>query len=172
MAEEYVNFITSNSVPRAMTLEEIVNATHSDVTLTELRDAIKGNKWDSITVKPFKTIKDELKFTSQGVILRGIRIVIPTALEQRAIDIVHEAHLGIEKTKALIRVKTWFPQIDQRVKDTIERYITYQTIGIPKPPEPLSMREMPKKPWRTVHIDIHGPIPTGEYLLVVIDRYS
>jgi transposase InsO family protein len=31
---------------------------------------------------------------------------------------------------------------------------------------------MPKGPWETVHIDFYGPLPTGEYLLVAIDRYS
>ena len=39
MTEEYVNFITSSSVPKAMTLEEIVTATNSDGTLQELQVA-------------------------------------------------------------------------------------------------------------------------------------
>ena len=31
---------------------------------------------------------------------------------------------------------------------------------------------MPKHPWRTLHVDFYAPLPTKEYLLVVIDRYS
>jgi transposase InsO family protein len=31
---------------------------------------------------------------------------------------------------------------------------------------------MPEGPWEMVHIDFYGPLPTGEYLLVAIDRYS
>lgn len=31
---------------------------------------------------------------------------------------------------------------------------------------------MPKGPWDVVHTDFYGPLSTGEYLLVVIDRYS
>ena len=31
---------------------------------------------------------------------------------------------------------------------------------------------MPEGPWEVVHTDFYGPLPTGEYLLVVIDRYS
>ena len=31
---------------------------------------------------------------------------------------------------------------------------------------------MPDGPWHTVHVDFYGPLPTGEYLLVVVDRYS
>ncbi len=155
-----------------MTLKEILDATNADAALTELRDAIKTNKWDSPAVKPFKAVKNELTTTTQGIILRGTRIVIPAVLQQRAIDIAHETHLGIEKTKSLIREKIWFPQIDSRVKDTIEQCITCQAVGKPKPPEPLRMTEMQELPWRTVHVDFYGPLPTSEYLLVVVDRYS
>ena len=169
---KYINFVTQNSVPKAMTLKEILDATNDDAALTELRDAIKTNKWDSPAVKPFKAVKNELTSTAQGIILRGTRIVIPSALQQRAINIAHETHLGIEKTKSLIREKIWFPQIDSRVKDTIEQCIAYQAVGKQKPPEPLRMTEMPELPWRTVHVDFYGPLPTSEYLLVVVDRYS
>ena len=172
MTEQYINFVTQHSVPKAMTLKEILDATNADAALTELRDAIKTNKWDSPAVKPFKAVKNELTTTTQGIILRGTRIVIPAVLQQRAIDIAHETHLGIEKTKSLIREKIWFPQIDSRVKDTIEQCITCQAVGKPKPPEPLRMTEMPELPWRTVHVDFYGPLPTSEYLLVVVDRYS
>ena len=113
MTEQYINFITQNCVPKAMTLQEIINyATNADAALTALHDAIKTNKWDSPIVKPFKGVKNELTSTTHGVILRGTRVVIPAALQQRAIDIAHETHLGIEKTKSLIRENIWFPQID------------------------------------------------------------
>ena len=99
MTEQYINFVTQNSIPKAMSLNEIIQATNADAALTELKDAIKTNKWDSPAVKPFKPVKNELTTTTQGVILRGTRIVVPTALQQRAINLAHEAHLGIEKTK-------------------------------------------------------------------------
>ena len=86
ITEEYVNFITINSVPKAMTMEEIVTATDADKVLRGVRDAIKRNKWDNDIVKPFKAIKDELTITSH---LHGPRIVIPQRLQQRAIDIAH-----------------------------------------------------------------------------------
>jgi hypothetical protein len=34
------------------------------------------------------------------------------------------------------------------------------------------MTEMPELPWRTVHIDFYGPLPSSEYLLVAVNRYS
>ena len=121
-----------------------------------MRDAIKTNKWDSPTVKPFKAVKNERTTTTQGIILRGTRIVIQAVLTQPAIDTAHESHLRIEKTKSLIREKIWFPQIDSRVKDTIEQCITCQAGGKPQSPEPLRMTEMPKLPWTPVHVDFYA----------------
>ncbi|CAB4007251.1 Hypothetical predicted protein [Paramuricea clavata] len=79
--QQYINFITQNSVPKAMALQEIINATNADAALTALHDAIKTNKWDSPIVKPFKAVKNEFTSTTHGVILRGTRIVIPAALQ-------------------------------------------------------------------------------------------
>ena len=38
--------------------------------------------------------------------------------------------------------------------------------------EKIGSTEMPERPWDTLHMDFYGPLPSGEYLLVVIDRYS
>jgi transposase InsO family protein len=143
-----------------------------DRSLQGLRAAIKLNKWDCDIVKPYKPIKDELTVTSQGLILRGTRIVMPRSLQQRAIDIAHDTHLGLSKTKALLREKIWFPNIDQQVKKTLDGCIPCQAVGKSPSPEPLGKTKMPEGPWEVVHTDLYGPLPTGEYLLVVIDRYS
>ena len=41
MTEPYINFVTQKSVPKAMTLKELIDATNADAALTKLRDAIK-----------------------------------------------------------------------------------------------------------------------------------
>ncbi len=56
------------------------------------------------------------------------------------------------------------------VKQTVER--PCQAVGKQTSHEPLAMTDMPKGPWETVHLDFYGPLPSGDYLLVVIDRYS
>ena len=129
LTEEYVNYLTRNSAPKAMTLEDIKTATDNDRTLKGLRAAIKLNKWHYDIVKQFKGIKDELTVTSNGLILRGLRIVIPEPLQQRAIDLAHETHPGLSKTKALLREKVWFPNIENMVKHTVDRCIPCQAVG-------------------------------------------
>ena len=40
------------------------------------------------------------------------------------------------------------------------------------PPEPMQRVEPPSGPWQDVAIDVLGPLPSGESLLVVVDYYS
>ena len=172
MAEEYVNLLALSAVPKALTITEIQEATDADKSLRAVRAAIRNGHWDIDHVKPYKAIKDELTISSHNVILRGSRIVIPESLQQRAVDLAHESHQGLVKTKALLREKVWFPGIDKLTDETIKRCIPCQATGRPDPPQPLTMSELPNGPWQKLHIDFYGPLPSGEYLLVVIDRYS
>ena len=98
--------------------------------------------------------------------------MVPHSLRQIAVDIAHEALLGIQKTKAPLREKVCFPQIHNAVKTTVEKCITCQAVARPNLPGPLAIKQMPKSQWEVLNIDFYGPLLTGEYLLVVIDRYS
>eukprot|EP00794_Sanderia_malayensis_P000683 gene683-biopygen1108 len=172
IAEEYTNFIVEHSMPKTMTFSEIKEATDSDKTMKALRAAIRLSCWNTDTVKQFVHVKNELSIGPSNIILRGSRIVLPDSLRQRAIDIAHITHQGLSKTKALIREKLWFPNMDQLIKHSIDKCLPCQAVGKANPPEPLRMTDMPKGPWYKLNIDFFGPLPSGELLLVVVDRYS
>ena len=74
--------------------------------------------------------------TTIGIILHGSRILVPKSLQQLAIDIAYEGHLGISKTKALLREKIWFPNIANMVKQTIDGCIPCQAVGKQTSQEP------------------------------------
>ena len=153
MADEYVNFIVQHAIPKSMTLDEIRHATDNDRVLKALRAAIRLNRWDAETVKPFRQVKEELSINRSNIVLRGSTIVIPESLHQKAIYLAHTSHQGLEKTKALLREKVWFPGIDSLVKDTITKCRLCQSVGKPSPPEPLHMTENPVAPWHKINID-------------------
>ena len=182
MATRYVNFISSHAVPKAMSLSEIEEATKEDVTLQKLADLIRTNGWDSLNdlsdqtgvnmteLKQFSKISEELTVNDEAsIILRGSRIIMPEKLRERAVNIAHEGHQGIVKTKQLIREKIWFPGLDDEVKKVISDCLACQANVPDQRPDPLQMSPLPPDPW---HTDFCGPFPTGEYLLVTIDAYS
>ena len=167
-----MNLLPLSAVPKALAITEIQEATDADISLRAVRAAIQNGHCDIDRAKPYKAIKDELTISSHNIVLRGSRIVIPESLQQRAVDLAHESHQGLVKTKALLREKVWFPGIDKLTDETIKRCIPCQATGRPDPPQPLMMSELPNGPWQKLHIDFYGPLPSREYLLVVIDRYS
>ena len=117
LVEDYVCFHRSHAVPKAMTLIEIEQATARDATLQCLADLIRTRKWSQLDnpesqykdanrteLSLFEKIHDELTVSSDSmIILRGSCIFIPSTLRERAIDIAHEGHQGLVKTKKLLR---------------------------------------------------------------------
>ena len=45
-----------------------------------------------------------------------MRVVIPSKLQKRVLDELHDSHLGIVKMKALLRSYVWQPNIDRQIK--------------------------------------------------------
>ena len=186
IAEEYINFLSSNAVPKAMTLKGIQQATTQDKTPQCVAYLIRNSSWNKLYDLPqeykeanqtelnlFKRVKDELTVNDElTIVLKGSRIVIPEQLREKAVSIAHEGHQGLVKTKQLLREKVWFPGIDKYVKRVVDTCITRQANGPENRPDPLQMSQLPPAPWHTLHMDFCGPFPSGEYLFVVIDAYS
>lgn len=169
IAEEYINYVTMNAVPKALTLEEITSATQGDSILQRVKRCLDGAAWpDAPEIKPYKQIKDEL-CVRDGVILRGSRIVMPRALWQATLSNAHEGHQGIVRTKQMVREKVWWPGIVHQVETMVKACLPCQSVADKPTAEPLRPTEMPAKPWQEVHIDLCGPFPSGESLLVCED---
>ena len=142
IAEEYVNFIASNAVPKAITRDEVRDETNKDLTMQKLKECLHNGKWSILNqdkekfkrnycfsdLQAFKQVEKELSDTEDGIVLRGTRIVMPKALREKAVKIAHEGHLGIVKTTGLIREKVWFPGIDKLVENKTKSCIACQPL--------------------------------------------
>ena len=115
-AEAYINFVTHETTPKTVTLGEISAATLTDTALQFAISAVQTGRWHEAKLKAHTQqvrndiVQDELSVTSDGsLLLRGTRLVIPTSQQLRIVQVAHEGHLGLVKTKQLIREKVWFP---------------------------------------------------------------
>ena len=103
--------------------------------------------------------------------MRGNRIE-PKSLQNKVIKIAHEGHQGLVKTKQLLRSRVWFPKMDEAVSAVLGPCIACQaTVNTPSQ-EPVKSTQLPNGPWESLAVDYYGPLPSGDYVLVVIDEYS
>ena len=178
-AEQYVNFVMTQATPKALSKDDIIKATAQDATLQEVMRLISNGQWNNLkpvngvdpsTLKIFAKVWNELTSVDGNIVLRGNRIVIPDALQKRVIELAHEGHQGLVKTRSLLRSKVWFPKMDAAVDQVVKKCFPCQ-IATPKPSrEPLKMTPLPGGPWQQVSIDFCEVV--GHYVLVVIDDYS
>ncbi len=182
VAEEYINFVAEHATPKAVRLEEVKAATESDAVLQKVIDYMRHGTWyrhkvdpvsnaDVQDIKSYHAIRDELTVNDEGnLILRGTRLVIPKALQERIINIAHEGHQGIVKTKALLREKVWFPGIDVKVENKVSGCMPCQLATPSVAKEPLKMTPLPQSAFDEISIDFASV--DGETLLLIVDDFS
>ena len=157
VAEEFVDYLAQVSTPNAFKLHDIALATECDSTLQAVMEAIQTSNWYEpankcleINVTKYKAmerVKGDLTVcTSFSIILRGNRVVFPEAMQQRVVDIAHEGHQGIVKTKSLLREKVWFAGMDVAIDKKVKSCLACQAATPETKREPLHMSPLPTSP--------------------------
>jgi transposase InsO family protein len=170
--EQHICMVVQAALPPAMTIQDIAEATNGDPELTELRKRIiHGGKLPK-ELAAYQHMVHELSVTTEGIVLRDTRIVIPKSLRTRTVELAHGGHQGIVKTKRLIRSRVWFQGIDDLVEQHVRHCRECQSNTDRQSFEPLKPSKMPDKPWQSVSADFFGPTPGGWYWFVNICDHS
>ncbi|XP_065224410.1 uncharacterized protein K02A2.6-like [Planococcus citri] len=162
-----INFVTQLA-PKAVTLREIRKATENDPELSKICDSLISNQ--EIKLKPFSAIASELCVV-EGVLLRGVRIIVPAELRDRVLQNAHEGHPGINKIKDRLRSKVWWPNIDKHAETCVKTCDTCQKVGKQIVTDQISRRDFPDGPWQQLAIDFKS-LPDGKELCAVVDYFS
>ena len=172
LSDKHINYVTINSLPVAVTLDELQKASESDPIINKVRTCVLSNKWSKgEELKPYYQIRSELS-VKDSIILKGDKLVIPYSLQKRLLELAHESHMGVVKTKQLIRQKVWWPRIDDHVAEMIKTCHACQMTSAPPREPPVVMTKLPDGPWRELSVDITGPFQNRYYLFAVVDYYS
>lgn len=162
--------VLESATPTAMTMKELVEATVKDSELAAVKEALNTGRW-SDNQKQYFPFREELGVVNE-IVMRTDRIVVPISLRKRILKLAHIGHPGIERTKQRIRGKVWWPNVDKEVEKAVKSCLECQLVSNSAPPEPMSVRELPQQPWQVLAMDMLGPLPSGDSVLVVIDLYS
>ena len=109
-----------------MTLDDIKQVKRQNT--SEVTNSVLENRWFEIQKESIKSEKeiniDKLKFFSKikdslavndtgDLILLENWIVLPFIYQNLAVNLAHAGHLGLTKTKALLRSKVFFPNMEK-----------------------------------------------------------
>lgn len=166
-----MKMIAEESTPVVLTAEEVERASEEDPELTSVRHYIQSGDWSQCKMPHFMCVKNELCVLGK-LVLHGTRIVIPQSLRKQVLHLAHEGHQGIVKVKSRLRTKVWWPKMDTDAERICKSCHGCQVVSGFCAPEPMQRVEPPTGPWQDVAIDVLGPLPSGESLLVVVDYYS
>ena len=129
-------------------------------------------------LQPYYMIRNELSIVDDCVVRGTYRLVVPESLQKHLIDIAHETHQGIVRTKQRLRELYWWPKMDGQVEALIKSCTTCRqndksaaTHNAPLHPVPL-----PTAAWEKVAIDIVGPFENAprdcRFAITLVDYYS
>lgn len=169
--EDYVRVIAQEATPASLSPHEIEIESAKDPELCAVRGYINTGNWDNCKLPGYLCIKDELCTLGQ-LILRGSRICIPRSLRKSVVNLAHEGHQGIVKTKERLRTKVWWPCMDKDAERLCKTCHGCQLVSNTSHVEPMQRTRPPEGPWQDLAIDLMGPLPSGESILVIVDYYS
>ena len=120
-----------------ISLLQIHDATRQDETLQELIRFIMAG-WPSTQddtpdiIHAFWNYRDELSIVD-GIVLKGARIIIPTKLQPQILELLHYAHLGVDKTRDMAKSTVYWPNIHKEIEKMVKNCQTCQEILPTKP---------------------------------------
>lgn len=169
--ELFVNELASAAANNAaIRWEEIETICRQDDEIQQLLETISSDRLFELPIE-YRVIAQELCQVG-NVLMRGDRIVVPKCLREKILSLAHEGHPGTHMMKSHLRVSVWWPKMDMDVEAYVRKCRGCTLVSAPGAPEPMVRRDLPSGPWEDVAIDFLGPLPEGQFLLVVIDYYS
>ena len=102
------------------TLQKVVTATSKDGNLMTLADVI-ANGWPKNETQLPSSVQDYWQCRNElavqvGIIYRGMKVLIPTAMRPQMFEKTHSAHLGAERCMRLARDALYWPSIHHDIK--------------------------------------------------------
>lgn len=146
----------------------------SDEELADLRDTI-FHGWPDEKSKVQQDIRSywdsraELA-VSDGIVVKGTRLVIPPSMRRHMLGLVHRSHLGIAKCKQRAREIMYWPSMNADIEEAIKNCSSCADVQRQQLKQPLRSSPLPDFPFQRVSTDIFE-FQNSSYLIMV-DAYS
>ena len=159
-------------------LDKIASQTATDPILRELKQIVESGKtWIHKNAHPellkFSPILHTISTTNSGMLLKEERIILPKSLQEDAVQLAHQgSHVGQSGLQRRLRYHFYFHGMNEMVKKHIEECFDCQLFTDKKCSEPLKQHKVPSRCWETVAVDLFGPLPSKNHVVVIQDLAS
>lgn len=120
-------------------------------------------------LKKYWVLRNEITIYN-GILFYNDRVIVPIGLRHEMMKIMHEPHIGIEKTKKRGRKIMYWSGMSLDIERWVTNCLVCQKYARSKPKEPLLVHEYPELPWEEIGVDIMEW--KGASYLVAMDYYS
>jgi hypothetical protein len=121
------------------------------------------------SVRIFNKFKNDL-YVECVLVFVNFKIIVPISLRASMLQLLHESHSGIAKTKARAGQIMYWPGMSSDIEQMIQRCGTCQKYVNANWEKPLMSHEIPDLPFNKIGVDI-AEIADKIYFIVV-DYYS
>ena len=168
-----VNQITSQLKAQNDSLHSIRLATQADDNLAILKHIIQQGWPKTIKEVPqeiqkYWTFCEELTI-EDGLILKGMQIMIPDKMGEDILKQIHEGHLGLNKCQMRVKETVYWPGLNDQLENLIlncQLCLKYSKSKNKSTPPTALGHEVPTVPWSKVATDIFH-YESQLYLLIV-----
>ena len=171
-ADSYINSVLGNLPCTDRRLEQIKQLQQEDEICIKICQYVVDdwpNKIDLPTVLlPYYQFRDYFS-VQNGLLLKGDRILIPTCMRLEMLDLLHDGHFGIQKTRDRAIRSVYWPGISSQIEEMVKN-CRICAKHKPDRAEPLKPTPLPDRPWQKVGADLFQI--RGCNYLVVVDYYS
>ncbi|KAI5752550.1 hypothetical protein M8J77_018030 [Diaphorina citri] len=154
-------------------LEQIKVKTDNDPQLSRVKCCVLDgwppkNKVDD-DLRQFYSFKDDLHLVD-GILFKKRSILIPASLRKEMLQRMHTGHLGIQKTKQLVRGVIYWPGMNEDISHMIDSCPVCLKFRKSNQKQPLLPHTIPSLPWQKLGMDLFH-FESKNYLIMV-DYYS
>lgn len=164
-----INFFNSEEL--SLTENIVKHHLKDDKILSQVYEHVMFGWPEKITdeLKPYFNKRQSLS-TDNDCLYYGNRIVIPQSLKSKALQLLHEHHIGIVRMKMVARSYMWWYQIDSSIDDFVKSCVVCQQTQNLKKEVVTTSWPSTSYPFERIHIDFFHF--GGKIYLLVVDTYS
>ena len=105
--------------------------------------------------------------------MKGEKIILPEISWSKAVEKSHQGgHPGIVSLKKRLQCHFWFPMLNKMAEEKVKSCPSCQLFTGKGLKEPIRPQRVTEQPWELVNIDLFGPTPYINHILVVQDSHS